>query len=101
MATTHQRSVELWLPTYCSHPEIIMSRHPKRIGSSRPSPRTLLRWHAQLVARRWTYPRRQPGRRMSQVPWNFGGGPMIIRREVVPGLVELEVAVPHLSPAVR
>ncbi len=26
------------------------------------SPRTLLRWHAQLVARRWTYPRRLPGR---------------------------------------
>jgi hypothetical protein len=26
------------------------------------SPRTLLRWHAKLVARRWTYPRRQPGR---------------------------------------
>ena len=26
------------------------------------SPRTLLHWHAQLVARRWTYPRRQPGR---------------------------------------
>ena len=24
------------------------------------SPRTLLRWHAQLVARRWTYPHRQP-----------------------------------------
>ena len=26
------------------------------------SPRTLLRWHAQLIARRWTYPRRHPGR---------------------------------------
>jgi putative transposase len=26
------------------------------------SPRTLLRWHAQLVTRRWTYPRRHPGR---------------------------------------
>jgi putative transposase len=25
------------------------------------SPRTRLRWHAQPVARRWTYPRRQPG----------------------------------------
>ena len=26
------------------------------------SPRTLLRWHAHLVAHRWTYPRHQPGR---------------------------------------
>lgn len=26
------------------------------------SPRELLRWHAQLVARRWTYPRRRRGR---------------------------------------
>src|SRR4051794_39137029 len=26
------------------------------------SPRTLQRWPAQLVARRWTYPRQQPGR---------------------------------------
>jgi putative transposase len=26
------------------------------------SPRTLLRWHAQLAARRWTYAHRQPGR---------------------------------------
>jgi putative transposase len=26
------------------------------------SPRTLLRWHHQLVARRWTYPRRRQGR---------------------------------------
>ena len=26
------------------------------------SPRTLLRWHADLVRRRWVYPRRSPGR---------------------------------------
>src|ERR1019366_9175654 len=26
------------------------------------TPRTLLRWHADLARRRWTYPRREPGR---------------------------------------
>jgi putative transposase len=32
------------------------------------SPRTLLRWHHQLVARRWTYPHRRPGRPPTAAP---------------------------------
>jgi putative transposase len=32
------------------------------------SPRTLLRWHAHLVARRWTYPQRRPGRPLTPQP---------------------------------
>ena len=32
------------------------------------SPRTLLRWHHQLVARRWTYPHRRPGRAPTAAP---------------------------------
>ena len=32
------------------------------------SPRTLLRWHASLVRRRWSYPRRAPGRRAQRRP---------------------------------
>jgi putative transposase len=34
----------------------------KRWSSFFITPDTLLRWHRQLVARRWTYPARQPGR---------------------------------------
>jgi putative transposase len=32
------------------------------------SPRTLLRWHHELVARRWTYPHRRPGRPPTAAP---------------------------------
>ena len=36
---------------------------PRGTWSAFPvSPRTLLRWHQRLVARRWTYPHRRPGR---------------------------------------
>ena len=32
------------------------------------SPRTVLRWHAQLVAHRWTFPHRRPGRPPTAAP---------------------------------
>jgi putative transposase len=36
---------------------------PRRAWSGFPvRPETLLRWHRRLVARRWTYPHRRPGR---------------------------------------
>ena len=43
-----------------SAPSRLLPAHPRRLRLV--TPRTLLRWHAQLVARRWTYPRRRPGR---------------------------------------
>ena len=42
---------------------------PAQMRQSRlVSPRTLLRWHAQLCARRWTYPHRRPGRAPTAPP---------------------------------
>jgi putative transposase len=38
----------------------VLPRHGWSVFSV--SPRTLLRWHQRLVARRWTYPHRAPGR---------------------------------------
>jgi hypothetical protein len=36
---------------------------PRRSWSEFPvRPETLLRWHRRLIARRWTYPHRRPGR---------------------------------------
>jgi putative transposase len=40
------------------------------------SPRTLLRWHADLVARRWTYPH-HPSQRRSD-PWCCGWAARIL-----------------------
>jgi putative transposase len=40
---------------------------PRRAWTGFPvKPETLLHWHRQLVARRWTYPHRKPGRPRSR-----------------------------------
>jgi hypothetical protein len=43
------------------------------------SPRTLLRWHAQLVARHWTYPHRRPGRPPTAAPMRT----LVLRMEML------------------
>jgi hypothetical protein len=47
----------------------ILARHAKAVGRKRlfwldpiVSPDTLLRWHRQLIAMKWTFARRRPGR---------------------------------------
>ena len=48
------------------------------------SPRTLLRWHAQLVTGRWTYPRPQPGR--PPITQRAGAGAAVGPREPTVGI---------------
>ena len=82
------------------------------------SPRTLLRWHADLVRRRWAYPRRTPGRpRMAQAiramvlemaqdnpAWGYGrihGEPAGLGHKVAPSTVWKILKDAGIDPAPR
>jgi len=67
-ATRARRAAPHQSPTRIHQPR---PRGAQRAEQTAPSPlrrlrlvsaRTLLRWHAHIVARRWTYPRQRPGR---------------------------------------
>src|SRR3954452_14184822 len=58
---TNQRPTLTWIDrAFLSALARLLPTHLRRLRLV--SPRTLLRWHAQLVARRWTYPQQPPGR---------------------------------------
>ncbi len=57
-----ERSKELEI-LLLRHELAILRRQPRSAWTSLSvSPTTLLRWHRQLVNRRWSYPHRRPGR---------------------------------------
>ncbi len=61
----------------------------QRWASFLVTPKTILTWHRALVRRRWTYPRRQPGR--PSLPAD-----VLLRRYYVLFVIEVERRVVHI-----